>query len=216
MAAGCGGGSSTNGEESKTAEQIADDAQQAAETARAVHVTGSVAQSVGRLTVDMRLVKDAGAKGTISLRGGKVGLVRVGSKVYMKGNGAFWRAIGGEAAAQLLKGRWVRVPAGQRGLDAIIRFTDIDQLIAGTVGAHGKVSKKGRKDYKGHKVIVLEDSGGSGGTIYVANTGTPYPVAIVSPNGGAEGSLSYGDWNEVVKIAAPKDAIDLNKVQTGS
>jgi hypothetical protein len=208
--AGCGGGSSSRG---KSAEKLANDAQQAAETARAVHISGSFPQPLGgNLVVDMRLVRNVGAKGQFRLSGGKVDLVRVGQDVYLKANAPFWLAISGDAAAKALKDRWIRVPPGQKGLQPIIGFTDLDQLIAGTIGARGEVSEKGTKDYKSREVIVIDDSGGSGGTFYIAASGKPYPVAILSPNNGEKGTLDFGDWNKTVAIAAPKGAVDLSKL----
>jgi hypothetical protein len=45
--------------------------------------------------------------------------------------------------------------------------------------------------------------------VYIAASGKPYPVAILSPNWGAQGSVSFDEWNKPVPISAPKGAGNL-------
>ncbi len=63
----------------------------------------------------------------------------------------------------------------------------------------------------GQKVIGLTDGRG-GGTLYVATTGQPYPIQLVSPGNGAEGKITFDQWGTTVTIAAPKSAIDISKL----
>jgi hypothetical protein len=205
LVAGCaGGGSSSKGEESKSADQIASDAQDAAKSAKAVHVSGKIVLRGTPLLLDLHLVRDVGAVGRMGLKGGTVMLVRLGSKVYMNGNDAFWAAYGGPTVAKLYSNRWLQVPTSSSQIAPFVRLTDIDQLFGGTIGSHGTIDKGGTTTYKGQKVIVLKEQGRSGGSLYIAASGTPYPVAIVSPNAGAEGSVGFDQWNKAVPINAPK------------
>jgi hypothetical protein len=207
LVAGCGGGgSSSKAEESKSADQIASDAQDAAKSAKSVHVHGKIVLRGVPLQLDLHLVRNVGAVGQMGLKGGTVRLVRVDSKVYMNGNEAFWAAYGGPAAARLYSNRWLTVPSGSSQVAPFVRLTDIDQLFGGTIGGHGKIEKGGTTTYNGNQVIALKEQASSGGTLYVAATGTPYPVAILSPNAGSEGSVAFDRWDKPVAISAPKGA----------
>src|SRR3954451_321826 len=88
--AGCGG-SSSNGEAKKPADQVVADAQKAALAGSSVHVTGTITDNGTPLKLDMTLVKDKGGKGTLSENGLKFELVRVGDTAYIRGSDAFWK-----------------------------------------------------------------------------------------------------------------------------
>jgi hypothetical protein len=190
LVAGCGGGGSgSKGEQSKSADEIVADAQKAAKSAKAVHVSGKIVLRGTPLLLDLHLVRNVGAVGEMGLKGGTVRLVRVGPKVYMNGNDAFWA-----------------VPTSSSQITPFVRLTDIDQLFGGTISSHDKIEKAGTTTYKGRKVIALKEQASSGGTLYIAASGAPYPVAIVSPNAGSEGSVGFDQWNKTVAISAPKGA----------
>jgi hypothetical protein len=53
-------------------------------------------------------------------------------------------------------------------------------------------------------VIVLKEQRASGGTLYIAASGKPYPVSIVSPNGGGAGAVNFDQWDKPVPISVPK------------
>jgi hypothetical protein len=207
LVAGCGGGGSgSKGEQSKSADEIVADAQKAAKSAKAVHVSGKIVLRGTPLLLDLHLVRNVGAVGEMGLKGGTVRLVRVGPKVYMNGNDAFWAAYGGPAVARLYSNRWLTVPTSSSQITPFVRLTDIDQLFGGTISSHDKIEKAGTTTYKGRKVIALKEQASSGGTLYIAASGAPYPVAIVSPNAGSEGSVGFDQWNKTVAISAPKGA----------
>src|SRR5881397_4025628 len=86
--AGCGG-SSSNGESKKSADQIVADAQKAALAASSVHVTGTITDNGMPLRLDMTIVKDRGGKGTLSESGATFELVRIGDTAYLRGSDAF-------------------------------------------------------------------------------------------------------------------------------
>jgi hypothetical protein len=212
LVAGCGRGGGSNGEESKSANQIATDAQNAARSAKAVHVYGKIVLRGTPLLLDLHLVRKVGAVGEMGLKGGTVRLARVGSKIYMNGDSTFWAAYGGPAAGRLYANRWLQIPTSSSQITPFVRLTEIDQLFGDTIGAHGKIEKNGTTTYRGRKVVALKESGGSGGTLYIAASGKPYPVAILSPNAGAQGSVSFDGWNRPVPISTPKGA---GKLPTG-
>jgi hypothetical protein len=73
---------------------------------------------------------------------------------------------------------------------------------------HGALSNKGETTYKGQKVVAIKDLT-NGGTLYVAATGTPYPIAIIAPK---NGSIAFDEWNKTISITAPKGAVDVGSL----
>jgi hypothetical protein len=205
--AGCGGGSSSNGEAKKPAEQVVRDAQRAAVAATSVHLTGRITDEGRPLKLDLVLVKGRGGKGTLAENGLKFELVRIGDDAYIRGSDAFLRAFAGSGAAvQLLHGRWLQGSASTGRLAALTPLTDPRQLFEGALGNHGKLANRGEVELRGQKVVEIEDTT-EGGRLYVAAEGEPLPVAL---RGGKEqGRLTFGDWNADATVTAPRGAIDM-------
>ncbi|HVP74915.1 MAG TPA: hypothetical protein VMS63_02750 [Gaiellaceae bacterium] len=209
LLAGCGSsGAKSNGEAQKSAAQVAADARKAAVGASAVHVSGSIVSSGTPLTMDIRIVKGTGGSGEMSEQGLKFQLVRVAGKAYIKGSDAFYKKFAGAGVATLLHDKWLAGSATTGSLAALTALTDIAKLFSGALGSHGTLKNEGETTYKGQKVVAIKDTS-KGGTLYVAATGTPYPIAIVAPNNGKQGSVSFDDWNKTVSITAPKGSIDV-------
>jgi hypothetical protein len=210
LVAGCGGsGSKSNGEAKKAASQVLADALAAAQGASGVHVSGSIVSGGEPLTLDLGLDKGTGGSGTMSENGLSFQLIRVGGKAYIKGSDAFYKKFAGAGAAQLLHGKWLEGSATTGNLAALTSLTDISKLFNGALASHGKLSNGGETTYKEQKVVAIKDTS-KDGILYVAATGTPYPVAIVGAN--KSGAISFDEWGKTVTITAPKNAVDLDKL----
>jgi hypothetical protein len=72
----------------------------------------------------------------------------------------------------------------------------------------------GETTYHGQKVVAIRDKT-KGGTLYVAATGTPYPIAIVRSKTANSGAVTFDDWNMSADVTAPKNAVDLSKLSGG-
>ena len=209
LLSGCGGsGSKSNGEAAKVPKQVVADALQAAVGAKGVHVSGSIASSGTALTLDLRIVKGAGGSGQMSQQGLSFQLIRVGSKAYIKGSDAFWKKFGGAGVATLLHDKWLAGSATTGNFASLTGLTDISKLFTGALGAHGTLKNAGETTYKGQKVVAIKDLT-NGGTLYVAATGTPYPIAIIAPK---NGSIAFDEWNKTISITAPKGAVDVGSL----
>jgi hypothetical protein len=215
---GCGsssGGSSSaaagdNGESAKAPEQILSDVTDAVQGAQSVHMSGSVSSDSSDVGFDVTLSADA-AKGTLTLSGNDIKLVRVGDAAYVSGSPEFYKMVGGgDAAVSLLQGRWIKVPSSDSRFASFEQFTDKGKLFSSMLKAEGTVTKAGVRTYNGQKVIVLRDSKG-GGDLYIAASGKPYPVAIVS-KGDKQGTVTFNGWDAPVDVSAPSDAIDLSQL----
>ena len=209
LAAGCGGGSSSssNGEAKKSGRQVRADARKAAAGATGVHVFGMFVDAGQNIAVDLVLGKDSG-KGFLKQDSARADVVRVDGTAYMRASLAFWRKYAGVAAAQLLHDKWLQGSATKQPFAAFATFMSMKGLIGDALkkqGHHGKLTNLGEKTYKGQKVVAVKDSS-DGSILYVAATGTPFPVAGVGA-----GSLNFDDWNKEVSVAAPKGAVDISQ-----
>jgi hypothetical protein len=214
--AGCGSSSSSssgNGVESKSTAQILEATKLAASEATSVHIVGSIDAAGKPITLNMELLAGKGGQGKIGQEGYTIDLVQTGGSVYINGDAAFYRHVGGAAAAQLLEGRWLKAPADSGELASLSSLTDLSKLIDTALASHGTLAKGAKTTIDGQPAIALKDTS-KGGTLYVATTGKPYPLEIAK--GGSEsGKVTFEAWNKPVTLSAPKDAIDISKLQNG-
>jgi hypothetical protein len=208
---GCGSSSSSsNGVASKTPAQIVAAAESAAAGAATVHVAGSILSGNEPISLDMELVADKGGKGRLALEGLSIELVDVDRAIYIKGNAAFYRRFAGPAAAGLLPGKWLKARSERGPLASLASLANLSRLIDGTLSRHGTLSRAATTTVAGQRAVGVSDAAG-GGTLYVASTGTPYPIAIVQRAGG--GRLVFDRWNKPVSLAAPANPISVSQLQ---
>jgi hypothetical protein len=206
---GCGGGSSSNGEEKKNPSQILADAKTAARDAGSVKVTGKITESGTTIGLDLRIGNDGGA-GTMTIQGVKVDIVHIGNTVYVRAPASFYEKVGaGATAGQILDGKWLKASSSSKDFKDLAQLTDIGQFITEALKPEGAVTKGDVTTVDGQKVIELKDS--KGGKLYVATTGKPYPIEFKG-TGTSSGTLKLTDWGKSVKPKAPKSAIDLSKL----
>jgi hypothetical protein len=208
----CGSSSSGNGVASKSADQIVAASKAAADAAHSAHVSGSVVSNGSPITLDLD-IGEAGGRGHLALSGLGFELIQTGGTVYIKGSAAFYRRIGGAAAAQLLQGRWLKAPTSTPEFASIASLTDLHRLVDATLSGHGTLSKTGTTTVTGVPVVGITDQS-KGGTLYVATRGKPYPVQIAKSGGGG-GSVSFDRWNEPVSLSPPPNAIDITQLRAG-
>jgi hypothetical protein len=209
---GCGGSSSTSGVASKSPAEIVAAARAAADEAASVHVSGAVVEGAP-LSLDMQLLAGKGGHGRITENGLSFELITLGSTVYIKGSSAFYRHLGGPAAAQLLKGKWLKAPAAAGEFAAVTSLTDLRKLLDTTLASHGALAVGAGTTINGQKVVAVKDLS-KGGILYVAATGKSYPVEVA--RGGANGGhIVFDRWNEAVTISPPLNAINLNQLRPG-
>lgn len=210
LLAGCGGGAKSNGEADKTADQIVADALAAVRTASSVHVSGGGLSSGQPLQVDLTLVAGKGGKGRITSNGITFDMIRIGSTAYFKAGPRFWRGFGGAAAATLLQNRWLKASATTGKLSSFTPLTNVTALFRAILTSHGALAKTGESTVDGIRVVGIRDAG-QGGTLYVATTGKPYPVAL-RKSGRNGGVLTFDGWDAAATIAAPPNPVDLSKL----
>lgn len=188
------------------------DASKAAGSARTVHVTGQINQNGRQIGLDLELEKGKGATGSMTLNGKSFDFIRIGNTVYIRGSKAFLKLYAGPLGS-ILEGKWLKTSATKGQLRQFEPLTDTSALFGLLRKSHGKLANDGVKSYAGTQAVELVDTSDNS-KLYVAATGTPYPVAIAGPTTAA-GAIEFGDWNKTVTLAAPKGALDLSRLGTG-
>lgn len=202
LAAGCGSSkpSSTSAEVSKPGAQVLKDAQRAASFASSVHAAGHGVQAGQTITLDLSITSGSGAVGKFTLFGGTVELIRIGDKLYLRGDRPFWKHFGGNGVkVGLLANRWVVAPASASTFSGFTRLMSMAGFTS-QFAVQGKVVNDGVKTYNGLKVIALRDPA-ENGTLYVRALGKPYPVALVG--GKSSATLTFDHWNRPVTLPKP-------------
>jgi hypothetical protein len=209
--AGCGGSSSNNSIASKSAEQIVSESKAAADSATSVHVSGALQSAGTPVTLDLNLVAGKGAQGELSQKGASFKLILVGNTAYISGSPAFYRSLGGTAAAQLFDGKWLKASATSGEFASFSQLADMRKLIDSTLAGHGAIAKGATTVVNGQKAIAINDTS-KNGTLYVAITGKPYPIEL-SKGGSESGKITFDHWNQPVTISAPANAVDLSELK---
>lgn len=210
--AGCGSNSSSdNGVAAKSPTEIVNASKAAAESASAVHVSGSTVTGGVPITLDLTLVKGQGGKGRISQNGLSFELIQVNGTAYISGSSEFYKHFAGAAAAQLLQGKWLKAPSTSGSFATLGSLTDLQKLVSAALAQHGTLTKGAKTTVEGHSAIAVTDSS-QGGSLYVATTGKPYPIQI-SKSGAGGGKITFTEWDKPVTIAAPTNAVDINELQ---
>lgn len=157
------------------------------------------------------MARGKGAKGSMSTNGLSFDLVRIGDTAYIRGSDAFYRHFAGAGVAQLLHGKWLKASIVKGRFSSLAPLTSIGLLFAGISSHHGKLVNQGATTYHGQKVAEIRDTSDNS-KLYVAATGTPYPVAIVGGGAQHSGAITFDDWNEHVSLSAPSGAIDISEL----
>jgi hypothetical protein len=191
---------------SKPPTQIVAAASRAIDTARSVHVVGSVVDNGIQVHLDLHLSRAHGGQGRVSENGLGFRLVSTGRLLYIQGSSAFWTHFGGARAAKLFHGKWLKAPdSGQFG--TLGRLATTRGLVTQLLSRHGKLARAGRETVDGHPAVGVVDRT-QGGTLFVATTGQPYPLEIVK-HGANGGYVRFTDFNQPVRVTPPAKAISL-------
>jgi hypothetical protein len=209
---GCGNSASTNGISAKRPAEALAVAKAAADAASSVHVSGSAVAGGSPITLDLDLLAGQGGRGRVSANGLSFELIHLGNIVYIKGSSAFYQHVGGAAAAQLLRGRWLKAPAAVGSFASLASLTDLHQLVDTTLAVRGTPTR-GASVTVGKQKAMAVTNPGDGGTVYIATTGPAYPVAVTE-TGASAARIVLDRWNEPVALAAPANALDITRLQS--
>jgi hypothetical protein len=214
LLSGCGSSSpSGNGLSAKSPAEIIAAAKAAVAAAATAHVSGSVVDAGKPISLDMELVAGKGGKGRLTLEGLSIDLVQLKGAVYLNGSSAFYTKVAGAAAAQLLQGKWLKASATGSNFASLAQLSDLGKLINTALASHGKLAGAPAKTIAGQKAVGVTDVS-KGGTLYVASTGTAYPLEITKSGAGG-GTITFDRWNKPVTLSAPANAVNIDQLQSG-
>lgn len=211
---GCGGGSSGNGVASKSPAEILAAAKAAADSASSVRVAGSTVTGGTPISLDLSLVAGKGGRGRLSQSGLSFELIEIDGTIYINGSPAFYSHFAGPAAAQLLHGKWLKASTSNASFAGLSSLTDLRNLLdAALSSSHNSLTKVGTTTIDGQPAVGVKDTA-QNGTLYVATTGTAYPLEITK-NGSGGGKITFSEWNKPVTLTAPANAVDIEQLQKG-
>ncbi|MFJ5775915.1 hypothetical protein [Streptomyces sp. NPDC093094] len=202
----------TNGVGKLSPAKIQAQTRAAAGTADAVRLSGTVVAAGRTYQLDMRLKADGGS-GSLTAEGASFELLRIGDELFLKADADFWdhekdkgdgdggEGEGGDAAADKLDGKYVKVPQGDPAYKRFSGFTDKDVLLDGLLTLHGTLAADGRHEQAGVRTVRITGDKGSGGTLDVSLQGKPYPLRLV--RAGGAGTLSFSDWGKDFALKQP-------------
>jgi hypothetical protein len=188
-----------NGVERLSASEILDRAGKATTSARSVRIRGKLREGGDVLGLDVRIAGRSTAAGSITMQGERIRLVRVGSAAYIKGDAKFWKSIGGQDAASIFVGKYLKTTADNKDFKDLMSLTALSEIVSEIVKPEGELTKGARAQVNGVAAITLLD--GAGGKLYVATEGQPY-VLRLSPDAGDE-RLDFLAYNQTMKIQRP-------------
>ena len=210
--AGCGGSksasttqASTSGEASKTAPAILADARRVALAAKSVHIVAAVHNAQEKISLDLNVAQRSGG-GTMTLDGSKVDVVRVGQTTYIRAEAKLFVQFGAGASAAKLAGKWFKVPTSTQRFAELVSLTDLYAFLTQSLTTKGSVTKGAVKTVDGKQAIELKSK--HGGSVFVATSGTPYPLRFTSRVSPA-GTVSLRDWNAAKVPSAPTHALSI-------
>jgi hypothetical protein len=201
----------SNGEAAKSAAAILADARHATEKARTAEVVGAIQHYGMKLSLDVTLGHGQGG-GTVGEGGVSFDIVLHQPKVYLKAPAATWTKLANSAIASMLANRWLQTTAANKDFVDIANVVDLVKLTNAVTTPSGKLVKKGVTTFRGQPAIALTDSGPNGGTLYVADRGTPYVLGAVGGKK-APGHLNFTEYNSARIPSAPKGALNLNALE---
>ncbi len=216
FAAGCG--SSGDPLASRSPAAILAAARRAAESSSAVRVQSVV--YVGKSKTPAVTLKlqftSAGGRAALSLLGRESEAIRVRNTVYVKGGPGFYRQLARLTGRQLAPGTWLKAPAnGSQLADSAVLTEPTGELARLLRNPTISLTKGPTTVIDGRKAIELKEKGKLyQGAIYIAASGTPYPLLIVK-HGQETGRTTFTGWNQPTQLAPPAGAVELTGLEKG-
>lgn len=180
----------SNGVEKLRPAEILSRARKATASARYLRMRGQIDDGDGKVALDFRFAGATEASGWFQQGKQRVEIIRIGKDVYIKGNKAFLKEIGGKSAVQLLAGKHIKTTAKSADFKDLAAFTDRTSLMKEALKAAGTWKKGAAGTVAGRPALTL--TGGPGVEIQVATSGEPYVLRLDGGPGNRIEYLAYG------------------------
>lgn len=155
--------------------------------------------------------------GHISEGGAAARIISTGTHVYLQGDDAFLRQMGGVSMVQLLHGKWMKAAATSSEGKELAGLCDLRNLLSGFREKPHKPRKGAPAMVDGKRAIPVTEADpkdGSTSTAYIAVDGTPYVLKVVTVGGTGPGSVVFSGFDAPVHVGTlPADLIvDIDKL----
>lgn len=192
-----------------SAQEIVDEATEAARSESSVKASGATVDDGGTpMDLDLSISPD-GTTGTMTVEGTTIQLLITDQEFYMRADGDSWTTLAGDAAAgALLADRWVLVPTAEEDFAEVAFFADWDTFVNELFSVEGTLSKGDVEEIDGVDTVAIIEDGG--GTMWIAIEGDPLPIR----GDDGEGDVFDLEWGVDVDITLPEadEVIDLSDV----
>ncbi|GGT03555.1 MULTISPECIES: hypothetical protein [Streptomyces] len=207
-----------------TPDQIADRALDATKAANGLKAKGSSIEEGEKTPTDfdVAIAANGDCDGTATMKGANASVRQVGTTGYLKGDAKLWETLLSEegvpkaqraAAVEILKGRWVKVPAED---SADEDFCDADDLTKPAEKQKTGLTKGANAEVGGKKTVVLTKTTPAGETIafHVAAEGEPYLLKYSVEGGKDPRWVEFREFSTAVTVTAPsaEETTDLDKL----
>ena len=191
----------SNGVEKLKSAEILARARKATGSARFLRMRGDVKDGDDAFKLDFRFAGKAKATGWFQQGAERVEITRIGKDIYLKGNTAFWKSIGGKGAVQLFSGKHLKTTSSNADFKDLAAFTSRTALFDEAVKAVGTWTKGKTGTIGGSPAVTL--TGAPGEEISVATRGEPYVLVM---NGGPGNRIEYLAYEQPVDVRRPPAA----------
>jgi hypothetical protein len=183
-----------NGVSALAANEILEKAKTALGNAKSVSIKGSATEDGEKMEFDFKISGEDVAA-VISGGGLSIELIRVGTDAYLKADALFETLLSGQPQVlNLIKGKYVKVPANDERFEQFTQLTDPDEILK----PEGNISKGQTKTINGTPAIGLVDDKDKS-TLYIATVGEPLPLRVEDEAGNG---LDF-TYDESVTVTAP-------------
>lgn len=206
-----------------TADEIADKALDTTKAADSLNAKGEGTIDGGTASFDVVISQKGDCDGTINADGATIGLREVDDQPYMKADATFWKKTlredgaskeEADAAAELFKGRWMKIPA-EAEADGMTAPCDADSLLEDAKENKRGLTKGTATKVGGKTALMLtKKDGDKAVTYYVATEGEPYLLKFSIEGGKEPGSIELSDFNTQITVTAPSpdEIVDPEKL----
>lgn len=190
-----------NGLEKQTAAQVVRAAHAAFTSATSVHVRGTFFTDRRTEKFDLRYYGGA-TSGTFTVNGAAIQIITVAGRAYLKAGKRGWEAMGNPDTQSLPVNKWVQSGSAEQMLTPFSLASLASELTA-EESVHGGAGTVTQSALAGKKVVMISYPDGS--KLYVANTGTAYPLRF--DDTGAVGSRDFSEYGATFHITAPPNSV---------